>query len=1440
MIRRTPCVARTLSCLMATTALSGLALSGLILSIFPGVARAADECGAPVAGVVTCAKSGSPYAGGVSYTASGPLTVNIETDSVTSKVELIGDGLGSLTLNAQGTEIGGGSTYVGVLATHSTVPASGVTKLALGNVTAGAASGQGVVVMGAYAVDISADTIIAGNRGVNIAPGGAPGAGGAVAVSFNSMTVASSGGGGGVVGESHGDASILFGDLTVSGDLTRGLSFKSHGDMRINGGAISTNGATPWANYLQVGGDLDLFVESITTSGAEAVGLVVRANSAGAGGDFNVNLGSVTTNGSDATGVSVVNAGQVNVSVNSVKTLGGGDGVVAHGDTGVYVLAGEVETVLGHAIDVQALYGEAYVEAGLLQAGGGGAGVSYSARDGGRVSATRIEARDGGQGLFAQIGDGAFTANIGQIETWGEGGAGVYVRTTGELEIFADSVVTHGAEAHGLQVRGSGASTLIGVNTVETFGAGSHGVAAVHEAEGTLTLELGSVRTHGESSIGILADISTLPALTAGGEALLTVKADAVHTSGAGATGVIAAAHAADVIVDLGHVETEGDDATAVIVHGNQGVDVEVDSIVTHGARSAGLVLETPEADVAVRLGQVTTKGEAASGVTMAEDTLVNAISLIAGSIGTQGRDAYGVNLEAVETLEVEVDSIWTTGDFSMGAVLGSNTLTEEIGIHGRFRSIETAGFAATGVFARTTAGVDLIASSISTDGDHAWGAQVVAGGGGSLGVGSVTTQGFEAIGVYSSTGEADFDLKVGEVSTAGVGAIGVMTSAYGDTTAEIGKVLTAGEDAVGVSMEVEDSLSLKLGQVRTEGAGAHGLQVFAQSADIDLVGQVWSQGEADAVRVASEGDLTIDFGGGVRADGGSAVRLASGGATTARVAAGAVVHGRDAAFDLDAEGGVTLENAGHIASDTDLAILVRNGPLTLKNTGRITGHIDSLDDNAGDTIENSGEFIARGVSDFGGGEDVFRNLEGGVFAILEPQTTGLRAASAVPTGTLLLGLERFINAGTVSLVNGVAGDQLILDGVFVNEAGGVLQLDLDTTGATPVADVLDIGSLDGDLTVQLKVEGQGVVGDAGVVLLKSGGAQAGDELTIEALDGSFVSYTVEYDVATGTYGLVGDLAVQAYEPTKVATGAQALWRRGADVVSARLAQIRDDQSAARRDAGKPSVWAQAFSGTEDVTAHRQFDNLAPIHANLSHHIQTQGVQMGVDVLLPFGGGDLVLGASGGLGQVEQTFDGNGDSAHFDSVSLGAYAQWLVGPWSFGAMVKHENHDLTYRWTSADLRDEAGGETWGGRIEAAWRVQTADGVFFEPAASLSVNETDLDGIAGDAGEVEFGATRSVLGRIGARAGLQRQVGGATVQPFVGLHALQEFDGRNVSRLSFGGDVFTVKDTGEEAWFEGVIGVNVVTPSGLGVFAQGEAVTGDREGYALRIGARYNW
>ena len=91
-----------------------------------------------------------------------------------------------------------------------------------------------------------------------------------------------------------------------------------------------------------------------------------------------------------------------------------------------------------------------------------------------------------------------------------------------------------------------------------------------------------------------------------------------------------------------------------------------------------------------------------------------------------------------------------------------------------------------------------------------------------------------------------------------------------------------------------------------------------------------------------------------------------------------------------------------------------------------------------------------------------------------------------------------------------------------------------------------------------------------------------------------------------------------------------------------------------------------------------------------------------------------------------------------------------------------------------------------------------------------------------------------------KAGFARRVNGVTAQPYLGLHGVQEFDGRNVSRLTFGGDVFTVKDTGEEAWLEGVIGVSIATPSGLGVFAQAEGLTGGRGGHALRIGARYNW
>ena len=60
----------------------------------PSLALASNECGAAVGGVVTCAATGSPYAGGISYSASGQgLTVNLESGALVHSTASVSAGV---------------------------------------------------------------------------------------------------------------------------------------------------------------------------------------------------------------------------------------------------------------------------------------------------------------------------------------------------------------------------------------------------------------------------------------------------------------------------------------------------------------------------------------------------------------------------------------------------------------------------------------------------------------------------------------------------------------------------------------------------------------------------------------------------------------------------------------------------------------------------------------------------------------------------------------------------------------------------------------------------------------------------------------------------------------------------------------------------------------------------------------------------------------------------------------------------------------------------------------------------------------------------------------------------------------------------------------------------------------------------------------------------
>ena len=107
--------------------------------------------------------------------------------------------------------------------------------------------------------------------------------------------------------------------------------------------------------------------------------------------------------------------------------------------------------------------------------------------------------------------------------------------------------------------------------------------------------------------------------------------------------------------------------------------------------------------------------------------------------------------------------------------------------------------------------------------------------------------------------------------------------------------------------------------------------------------------------------------------------------------------------------------NAGDFSAGSDLAIVAFGAGTEIYNTGRITGFVALTDE--GDTFLNQkgGVFETKLVSDFGGGSDLFQNQGGGTVQAATNRNAAEKSS--------FVNLERFSNAGLISLVDGATGD---------------------------------------------------------------------------------------------------------------------------------------------------------------------------------------------------------------------------------------------------------------------------------------------------------------------------------------------------------------------------------------------------------------------------------
>lgn len=1259
-----------------------------------------------------------------------------------------------------------------------------------------------------------------------------------------------------------------------------GIRIESDAPINIDAGVISTSADDEFGVLAILDGDgssegLNVTITgvSVSTSGEGAIAVAGVNDS----GDVTIDVGSASTTGGSATGVFANASGVATVRADTVATRGdGASGVAITGDGGAVVEVGDVSTTgrnanglvvysdLGGAVSVDldqvrtegdgsmGVQVEAMLGAPISVTGGSVSTQGYSA-----VGVSIYQSDVGYPDLMADMG--AVTVDLDRVETGieGDADAGAYsdavrIDAHGAVSVVIDTVATHGEMARGVAVVGRDA-VFVQVGDLSTEGGYATGVDAF--SQGDVRVDVGTLTTRGDSAFGVVAASETgsakvsveslltegdhatgVVAHTQGGDVVVAVGE--LKTLGADSVGVRAVAEAGGsgrVLVQARNIVTEGEDSTGVVVRngGSGTATVTADSISTKGANARAIDMAAV-GDARITVGGLSTLGENSDAILVVGEGAGD-ITIETGLIATAGRSSAGLVVYAGGDVTIRTGDIRATGAADDGEsdavhvemVAPDGVLSLDLG------AVTTAGLSS-GVEAWNAGRSDIRLASASAEAASAVFVDgLITGVVGVQVSGEARTTGAAAHAIHV-VDAAEVTVVAGAVSTLGDNADGVkvgpgaeptplLAGGVGQVRVEAREITTRGASADGVDVEATGPVTVAANRIAAFGAEARAIRVSTQGAATATVGEAASIGEG-GVGVEMSGATTALTVNGVLRGADSGALLTAADTATVTVAGGARVSGGHDGLRLASGNGSTVTNAGVIEADSGLALDIKGGAATINNRGLLVGRVDLT---AGaDVLANEGTLRLRGDSDFGAGADVLGNS--GTLTFVE---------SLTPSSVRLRGLERLNNTGTINLANGVAGDVLTLDGVLNGGAGNLVRMDLDTRGATALADRLAVGGLEGVNNLRLEILGAGVLGDTGVTLVTSGAVQTGAELSVTT-SGGFLDYDAVFDPTTREYRIVSAVDEErAWEPTKVASGAQMQWRRAADVISARFDELSDGEALGLRRGERAQGWVQAYGGSGEVDGRRTLDDET---VDLSHDVDVAGLQMGLDVVRGFAGGDLVLGGAAGYGETQLTFASNGDRADFSGWGLAAYAQWSKGPLALDLTARGDVYDLDYDWGSVDLKDTADGRTLGVRLDAAWRIDLGSQWRVEPRASLSWTETDLDSIEAEAGKVEFGDTVSVLGKAGVRVARDVTLSnGGRLQPYVGLYAFNEFDGDNASKIHLASDVIDVADVAADQWGEVVLGANLVHGP-IQVFVQGESSFGQVEGFTARFGARFNW
>ncbi|ACL56330.1 autotransporter outer membrane beta-barrel domain-containing protein [Methylobacterium nodulans] len=631
----------------------------------------------------------------------------------------------------------------------------------------------------------------------------------------------------------------------------------------------------------------------------------------------------------------------------------------------------------------------------------------------------------------------------------------------------------------------------------------------------------------------------------------------------------------------------------------------------------------------------------------------------------------------------------------------------------------------------------------------------------------------------------------------------------------------------------------------------------------------------------------------GIFARGGAAISILNGpsGTITAETGIDAAVltsaPGLPAAASL---GSLNITNLGTITA-TGAAITTASSAVAsqVTNAGTLTGSI-ALSNGSSFTNTETGRVNITGPSSFGGGT---LSNAGGI-SLASTSLTGLSSFTnqsgglLIATGDSSIGSQTqpasVINAGTISLVNGHAGDTLTINGNYTGR-NGLLAVEFATQ--TSASDRLVInGNASGSTGVVVTNLTQAVPFTTGAPFVTVTGTAAANAFTLAGAQnfGTLEAVLVSSaNTAGGTSIGIGAVptAIGLSAPTAV-IAARTIAFQGGTAVLDRVTQLRDEKR--QVDSGQPSmpqalqynglsqysalvtkdpiapklaepapqtttrpaVWARAYGDFESRSGFSSFSFAGQNFVRDLGYSQTSGGFLaGSDVVIsgltkPDDG--LILGVMGGYTLAGVDLNRNAGRQDYEGGTVGVYGTYLNGPWFWDAQFKVDLLGLDI--TAPGLRQRTGLQNYYVSTNVGYRIPLEHNIYVEPTAGLEYVSTVFDRTpALGANLVPLRDGDALRGRIGARVGTEFVQDDIRIEPSITGYVYSVLT-ESGTLGAFTGGITSVTGLREEGKVRGEVQASINffnLKTGLSGFIRGDyRVGGDLVAGGGRAGIRYQF